>query len=121
MIITQDELNQVSMEIILHAGDARLEGREAINFARQGAFIQAYRTMEKAHENMVKAHQAQTKVIQSAMGEDIHPNNLLFAHAQDTLMTIMSELEMMKVIIELFECLTKVTADIEQLKGVSHD
>lgn len=110
MSITQEELLEVSMEIILHAGDGRSKGREAINLARQGEFIKAYRLTEKAHEDVVKAHQAQTKVIQSTIGEENHPHNLLFAHAQDTLMTIMSELELMKVMIELFEEIAKATA-----------
>ena len=100
---SEEELIEVAMTIIIHAGDGRVKGYEAIEFARNGHFDQAKEALKEAHNEIVKAHRSQTNVIQAEMGGEKHEHSLLFAHAQDTLMTIASEVKLMSIFVELFE------------------
>ncbi|WP_232505357.1 PTS lactose/cellobiose transporter subunit IIA [Erysipelothrix larvae] len=95
------------MKIILHAGDARLKSQTAIDKAKIKKFAESYELLDAAQEDIVLAHKAQTDIIQSEMAGVYHGNSLLFTHAQDTLMTIMSEIKLTLAIIELFEISVK--------------
>lgn len=96
-------LIQVSMQIILNAGDARTEAFGALDLAKKGEFDAAAEKIKKAEEAIRQAHQAQTDVLQAEMGGEEHELCILFIHAQDTLMTIKSELSMIKEMIELYK------------------
>ena len=52
-----------------------------------------------------KAHNAQTSVIQSQVSGENVEYSLLFIHAQDTLMTITTELRMTKKMMPIFQIL----------------
>ena len=97
----------VSMNIILHAGDARNNVNNALQYARTFQFAKAEEEMKEAKENIVLAHQSQTEVIQNEMsGFDYEPC-LLFSHAQDTLMTINSEIQTADHLIELYRLISE--------------
>lgn len=96
-------LIQVSMNIILFAGDARNNVSLALDYAEKGDFINARKELADAQENITKAHQSQTEVIQNEMsGVDYEPC-LLFSHAQDTLMTINSEIQTANRLVNMYE------------------
>jgi PTS system cellobiose-specific IIA component len=58
--------------------------------------------LKSARKELTEAHRVHTDVIQSeARGENVELS-ILFSHAQDTLMTISSELELTKSLIEIF-------------------
>jgi cellobiose PTS system EIIA component len=87
----RDTLNQVAMQIILHAGDARALLRTTYESLTAQDFVKAQEVLAAAKADITKAHKAQTELIQAeARGERRAPT-LLFNHAQDTLMTINSE------------------------------
>lgn len=102
-----NELVPVAMQIILHAGDARVLANEAIEHAKRAEFEEAKKRLAEAHEKIVKAHQSQTQVIQDETRGIEHEPSLLFTHAQDTMMTISSELRLTKVLVEMFELILK--------------
>ena len=54
-------------------------------------------------EKIVEAHHIQTEDIQAAIRGEKQEYSLLFAHAQDTLMTIYSEIIVAKQLIAVFE------------------
>lgn len=96
-------LIQVSMNIILRAGEARNNLAQALDYAEKADFENAEKELLTAEENVTKAHQTQTEIIQNEMsGVDYEPC-LLFSHAQDTLMTINSELEMSKRLVKMYQ------------------
>ena len=103
MSIEDNPLTDVAMKIILHAGDARVLAKEAIEHAKKREFSKSYEKLAVAKEEIIKAHKSQTEIIQSEMSGNSYENNLLFTHAQDTLMTISSEVNLTKSLIELFE------------------
>ncbi|MBQ6217231.1 MAG: PTS lactose/cellobiose transporter subunit IIA [Erysipelotrichaceae bacterium] len=96
-------LIQVSMNIILNAGDARTEAFGALELAKKGEFGAAAEKIKNAEEAIRQAHQAQTDVLQEEMSGEAHELCILFIHAQDTLMTIKSELSMIKEMIDLYK------------------
>ena len=96
-------LIQVSMNIILHAGDARNNVSLALDYAEKGDILNARKELAEAQANITKAHQSQTEVIQNEMsGVDYEPC-LLFSHAQDTLMTINSEIQTANRLVNMYE------------------
>jgi cellobiose PTS system EIIA component len=98
-----NDINEVSMKIILNAGDARLIIKEALDCVVACEFDAAKQKLGEAKKKINAAHSAQTETIQGeARGEKI-AFSLLFAHAQDTLMTIMSEWNTANHIVRLFE------------------
>lgn len=100
--MNEDELNKVSMQIILHAGDARNQITEAMNRISDQEFDAAQQLLDDAQDNLRKAHESQTTTIQDAASGVEVPYSVLFSHAQDTLMTIMSELNITKQLLKMF-------------------
>ncbi|WP_312473669.1 PTS lactose/cellobiose transporter subunit IIA [Neobacillus sp.] len=101
--ISKEQLALVSMNVILHAGNARDYVFQAVDKASNGDFDQADELMKQANDEIVTAHKAQTNTLQlEAEGIDI-PYSPLFGHAQDTLMTVKSELNIMREIIKLYK------------------
>lgn len=99
------ELSQVAMEVILNAGDGRGYIEEAITCLAELDFDGAEERLSAAEEKILCAHRVQTETIQrQAAGEDV-AYSLLFTHAQDTLMTVSSELHLLKKMIPLFKTL----------------
>ncbi|MBP1046289.1 PTS lactose/cellobiose transporter subunit IIA [Enterococcus sp. BWM-S5] len=102
-----DQLNQLSMNILVHAGNARdhlvhaLEKLEAVDFEL------AKTEISEARREVVIAHGLQTDTLQlEASGEQIRYSTL-FCHAQDTLMTAQSEILIGEHLIKLFEKFNK--------------
>lgn len=101
--LRENDLNEVSMKIILNAGDARLTIKEALDSVAVCDFETAKEKLAEAKKKITAAHGVQTETIQGeARGEKID-FSLLFSHAQDTLMTIMSEWNTANHIVRLFE------------------
>lgn len=101
----------VSMKIILPAGNARAKANEAMQAALNHDFERCEELLKEANEFIKAAHRAQTEVMQSlAMREcegDSDPVVLpmLFIHAQDTIMTIMSEVNMIEQMVKMIRML----------------
>lgn len=101
-----DELISVSMQIIMHAGNARNLADEAFNSAKKTDFKQAAEQLKQAAEQLVKAHNTQTNIIQSEAKGIKYDYSPLFAHAQDTLMTISSEINCDQKMIEILKLIS---------------
>jgi PTS system cellobiose-specific IIA component len=101
--IDKEELISISMEVILHAGNARNLVFQAVNKASESMFEEADQLITDANAEVTIAHRAQTNMLQKeAEGIDI-PYSPLFGHAQDTLMTVKTEINMMQEMIKLYK------------------
>lgn len=108
-----NRLEQVSMKIILKAGDACENIKVAINNLSKNDKLGYEKEMKEAKENIRQAHAFQTQIIQEeATGAAIAPT-LLFIHAQDTLMTIMSERNLAENIYMLYNSLEERIKKLE--------
>ncbi len=111
--IKENELVNVAMQIILHAGDARVKMEGAVKKVKQFDFEKSESLMAEAKECIRQAHVAQTEVIQNEARGVTYEPCFLFTHAQDTIMTINSEVNLIQEMIELFKILNE---KIEQNK-----
>lgn len=94
--MTIDELNAKSMEMIVAAGEARNALNQALDNIDD---INKYNDlMEEARKAITRSHTAQTQVLQGTITDPNFYPNILFTHAQDTLMTVMSEINTAKAI-----------------------
>lgn len=102
----QEKMEQIAMEIILAAGDARNAANKALDAAENFDFATAEQCLQEARKNIVKAHNAQTDTMQKEIAsEESFPTSILFNHAQDTLMTVMTEINMTERFIRMFRIL----------------
>lgn len=101
--MTLDELNAKAMEMIVTSGQARAALNKALDALLDDDYKLCDELMEEAKKNITASHTAQTKVLQgTAMDEEFKPN-ILFTHAQDNLMTVMSEINVGKQLIRLYK------------------
>ena len=105
---TIEQLNSAAMQIILHAGDCRNLLNEAINDLLDDKSKEEVKDkITQAKKEITKAHVIQTDMIQSSINEEELQTTLLFTHAQDTLMTINSEVNLVQSMIRLYRKLEK--------------
>lgn len=105
--LTREEMGEVSMQVILNAGDAREYNMSALKYIEEGNFEKAKEMMKLSKEKITIAHRSQTGMLQKeAEGINI-PNSVLFNHAQDTLMTIQSEQLLISRMMKIFENIYK--------------
>lgn len=109
-----EQTMQAAMQIILHAGDARLLCKQALSAITTTNFEEAKAKIKEAQSEITKAHKVQTDAIQGETRGEETEYSLLFAHAQDTLMTIYSEINIAKQMIKIFEVYEKRIALLEK-------
>ena len=109
-----NEMTGIAMQMILHAGDARLHISEALKNVKQFDFEAAAEKMKQAEKELQQAHQFQTNVIQEEAGGVKHELHILFIHAQDTLMTIKSEYELARQLIDIAQAFDQRLKKVEE-------
>ena len=95
------ELLEIAMGIIVDAGDARTHIAEGFSAIAKGEFEICETQIQEAKNLLAAAHNRQTEVIQNECGGKATQHSLIFIHAQDTLMTINSELNVCRQILEI--------------------
>lgn len=100
--ILDEKTVEAAMQIIMAAGNARLHCKAALDGVAEADFEKAAAEMKLAHEDILKAHQVQTDAIQAETRGEKKEYTLLFAHAQDTLMTVYSEINIAKQMIKIY-------------------
>ena len=92
---------QLSMELIAGAGEARSYAFEALQYAKEKNIEKAEETLKKANESIKKAHVAQTQLLVKEARDEKAEINVLLIHAQDHLMTAELAIDLIKEIIEV--------------------
>lgn len=111
--ISRQSLNQRSMQVILHAGNARDIVVNILDKLSTNNKTNDYSGLEekilKAHTELAKAHACQTDILQLEANEQDIPYSALFGHAQDTLMTAKSELLLVEKMLPIFKKMEGLT------------
>ncbi len=95
------------LALITHAGMGRAASFEALQAAKNGDFADANTHLAEAERELSEAHTVQTKLLSGeAQGVGMSPS-LLLVHAQDQLMTAISERALISELIELYRRLEK--------------
>lgn len=94
-----------SMAIIMGAGDARNLALEAMEAISARNFEGAEKLLKEAEKLQAGAHNIQTEMIQGDIrgGDEKMGYHVIFAHAQDTLMTVQVEINMTKRMVKLMK------------------
>lgn len=109
-----EELIDQAMSIILHAGDARTYCEKALNYIYEFDFQQANENMALCDEEIIRAHMIHTKIVQQEAAGVKVEYYMLFAHAQDTLMTIASEIRITKKLMKMYQRIDERFSEIEK-------
>ena len=98
-----------AMEIIMNSGDARNFAAQAFDKIVEGDYEAAKALLKDAEKVQTAAHVTQTEMIQGDIrgGDEKMEYSVLFAHAQDTLMTIQVEINMTKNFLKYAQALDK--------------
>lgn len=99
----REQTAAVAMQIVIRAGDARNLIMEALDCIGESQFSAAQERLKEAQAEIRQAHIAQTEVIQAEAGGKEFAYSMLFTHAQDTVMTINTELNLAKKLCGMFE------------------
>ena len=102
------ELEQVIMNIIINSGDAKGYSYEALNAVNEGNYEEADQLIEKANQALEVAHNAQTDLLQKEAAGEKTEVSVLFVHAQDHLMTTITEKNLIEQIMELRKIVNKL-------------
>ena len=106
-----NEMEQTIMQLIIHSGDAKTHGYEAIRRINEGDSDGADEEIKLAHDALIVAHNAQTSLLQKEAAGNKIEISALFVHAQDHLMTSMSELNLIEQIVELRKVVNTLLED----------
>lgn len=96
-------IEQVIMELIVNAGNARSKLMQAIKAAKGGDMKLAKEKIKEANEALNKAHDFQTNLIQREAAGDGVEISLLMVHAQDHLMNAMTVRDLAQEIVAMYE------------------
>ena len=114
--IDKDELVNVAMSVLLNAGDARNCIKQALDaLLEENSDLTVDKKFEEAKSFINLAHKAQTDLIQrEARGEGCQ-YSMLLTHAQDTLMTIKSEMVLAEQMVRLYRSLNNKINQVSDL------
>lgn len=97
------EQENLCLELITRAGDGRTEAYEALRAAKAADFAGAAEHLAAAERALGEAHTVQTRMLAGeAQGVGMTPS-LLLVHAQDQLMTAISERGLIAELIALYQ------------------
>lgn len=96
-----DQLEEIVFGIVSYAGEAKGYAYEALDVSEKGEFKKAKELMEQSNKSILKAHGIQTDLIQKEAAGEYTPINMLFIHAQDHIMTTISEKELITKMIAM--------------------
>lgn len=107
---------EAAMNIILNAGDAREDNLLAIAALAESNIESAKNYLKEADKKITEAHKIQTNQIQDEVRGKKGEYSLLFAHAQDTMMTVNSEILLTKSFAKIFEAYDERIKKLEDKK-----
>lgn len=89
--------------IIALAGESKSLAYEALRLAKENKFEESQKKMEEADKLLLQSHQYQTNLITKEADGEKFVINLLFVHAQDHLMTAISEKNLINELIDILK------------------
>ncbi|NIZ47163.1 PTS lactose/cellobiose transporter subunit IIA [Entomospira nematocerorum] len=118
MTMENEELSreEAIFTIITGAGEARAKTFEAVSLAESGKLEEAKTRYKEADGELHSAHKIQTSFIQQESSGTPVEINMLFIHAQDHLMTAISEKAMVGKLLALHEKVAILESRLTQLE-----
>lgn len=115
------DVENASMNIILHASNAKQHLYEALNHAREAEFNTIESSMKLVHTELLQAHKLQTRLIQEDTKGELENIPVLLVHAQDHLMSVISEKSLIEELIILHRNQNEQSEKINHLMNRMYD
>ena len=93
--------DQIIMGLILNAGDAKQHIYQALSYAKEGDFTSSEGEIAKADAALLEEHNLQTQFLAQEASGTKTEITALFVHSQDHLMTSITEINLIKEMIDL--------------------
>ncbi|HEP3822513.1 TPA: PTS lactose/cellobiose transporter subunit IIA [Streptococcus pyogenes] len=93
--------DQIIMGLILNAGDAKQHIYQALKCAKEDDYATSEKEMALADDALLEAHNLQTQFLAQEASGNKSEITALFVHSQDHLMTTITEINLIKEIIDL--------------------
>ncbi|VGV38381.1 PTS system cellobiose-specific transporter subunit IIA [Streptococcus pyogenes] len=93
--------DQIIMGLILNAGDAKQHIYQALKCAKAEDYDTSEKEMALADDALLEAHNLQTQFLAQEASGNKSEITALFVHSQDHLMTTITEINLIKEIIDL--------------------
>ena len=107
MAFSQEQYDELVMNLVVEGGNARSLAMEAIQEAKKGNLDKADELLKECDAALVEAHNAQTDMIQAEIRGEHIPVMLLMVHAQDHLMDAMVVKDLAAEIVDLYRKLAE--------------
>jgi PTS system cellobiose-specific IIA component len=91
----------MTFQLILHSGNARSLGMEAIFTAKEKNFSSASEKLTLADREIINAHRFQTQLIQAEAEGKEFDIPIILVHAQDHLMKAITLIDLAREIVEI--------------------
>ena len=98
-----ENIEEIAMEIIIHAANAKAEAYDALGCAKKNDNNKVEGLLKSAEEELVESHKTHLKLLGLHNNFKCINEQLLVNHAMDTMMTTMSEINLIKELIELYQ------------------
>lgn len=93
----------LAMNLIIHAGNAKSLAMEVIKTAKKGKFEEADKQMQEAKRAMHEAHNQQTEILRMSLEHMEEGVSMLMSHAQDHMMNAITTMDMAAEFVDLYK------------------
>ncbi|WKC58382.1 PTS lactose/cellobiose transporter subunit IIA [Borrelia sp. P9F1] len=105
----EELIDEISMPVVAYAGEAKSFLREALTHAKVGDYEKSRRIIEESRTSIAKAHEAHRDVIQySITNPDSVETPFILIHAEDHLMSAISELSIFEELIQVYKIINEI-------------
>lgn len=110
--MSEVNLEQISMALIVNSGEARSLSFEALKKARLQEYEKAEALMKQAQDCSLKAHKEQSQLLFAEANGNAQQPNVLLIHAQDHLMTSLLAQELIQEMISMYKQMSRCGAEL---------
>ncbi|WP_024655192.1 PTS lactose/cellobiose transporter subunit IIA [Borrelia hispanica] len=102
-------IDDISMPVVAYSGEAKSFLREALEYAKAGNYNKSTEIIEKSRKSIEKAHGEHRHIIQYLTNNPDIKTPFILIHAEDHLMSAMSELSIFEEFISLYKIINEFT------------
>jgi len=114
----EEQLEEIVFSIVAYAGECRGLAFEALELSENGDVDSANARLKEADKALYQAHHVQTDLIQREAAGERLPVSMIFVHAQDHLMTAISEKELIKKLVKGNARIDDLTRRLEKVEEI---
>ncbi|SCW40469.1 PTS system N,N'-diacetylchitobiose-specific IIA component, Lac family [Borreliella japonica] len=105
----EELIDKISMPVVAYSGEAKSFLREALEYAKNKDYEKADLTIQESRNSIAKAHETHRKIVQqSATNPNSVKTPFILIHAEDHLMSAISELSIFEELINVYKIINEL-------------